>query len=258
MSISIHPDKAALGSAAAREGAAAIGAAIGMRSSATIVFATGASQFEMLDALVTEDVEWRRVTAFHLDEYVGLPADHPASFRRYLRERVVDRLPRLGEFVMIEGDAGDIDSELARLNARLSAARIDVCFAGIGENCHLAFNDPPADFGATAPYILVELDEACRLQQTGEGWFAGVDEVPRRAVSMSIRQIMKSEKLVLSVSEARKAEAVRHALEGEVTPYYPASIVQRHPDASVHLDPAAASHLRSGAARASSLNRIRR
>jgi glucosamine-6-phosphate deaminase len=251
MSISIHPDKAALGSAAAREGAAAIAAAIEERGSARVVFATGASQFEMLDALVTEDVDWRRVTAFHLDEYVGLSADHPASFRRYLRERVVDRLPRLREFVMIEGDAGDTDAELTRLNARLAGARIDVCFAGIGENCHLAFNDPPADFEAPAPYILVKLDEACRRQQTGEGWFASVDEVPRRAVSMSIRQIMKSEKLVLSVSDARKAEAVHHALEGPVTPQYPASIVQRHPGASLHLDPAAASLLRASAARAS-------
>jgi glucosamine-6-phosphate deaminase len=251
MSISIHRDKAALGRAAAREGAAAIGVAIEIQGAAAIVLATGASQFEMLDALVAEDVDWRRVTAFHLDEYVGLPAGHPASFRRYLRERVVDRLPLLGEFVMIEGDAGDMHAELARLNARLAGTRIVVCFAGIGENCHLAFNDPPADFEATAPYILVELDEACRRQQTGEGWFASVEEVPRRAVSMSIRQIMKSEKLVLSVSDARKAEAVRHALEGEVTPYYPASIVQRHPDVSVHLDPPAASHLRSGSARPS-------
>jgi glucosamine-6-phosphate deaminase len=246
LQIAVHADKAELGRAAAREGATAIATAIARDGHATVVLATGASQFEMLDALVVEEVDWSRVVAFHLDEYVGLAADHPASFRRYLRERVLDRLSRLGEFVMIAGDAADISAEIARLNGRLRGRRIDVCFAGIGENGHLAFNDPPADFAVEDPYIMVELDEACRRQQAGEGWFASPDEVPRRAVSMSVRQIMRSAKLVLSVSDLRKAEAVRQALLGPISPGCPASIVRRHADATIHLDPAAASLLPSG------------
>jgi glucosamine-6-phosphate deaminase len=243
--ISIHADKAELGEAAAEEGAAAIKDAIARAGKASIIFATGASQFEMLDALVRKEIDWRCVTAFHLDEYVGLPAAHPASFRRYLRERVLARLPALGEFVAIDGDAKDIAAEVARLNDKLGSVDVDVCFAGVGENCHLAFNDPPADFAANAPYILVELDEACRRQQAGEGWFRSADEVPRRAVSMSIRQIMKSRKLVLSAPDARKAEAVRNALEGPISPACPASILQEHPAVSIHLDIPAARLLRT-------------
>jgi glucosamine-6-phosphate deaminase len=241
--IQVHSSKVELGEAVAREGAAAVAAAISGKGEAVVVFATGASQFEMLDALVRYDIDWSRVTAFHLDEYVGLPADHKASFRRYLRERVVDRLPALREFVMVEGDSPDINAEVARLNARLAPLTVDICFAGIGENCHLAFNDPPADFTTNEPYLVVELDEACRRQQANEGWFASIADVPARAVSMSIRQIMKSKKLVLAVSDTRKAEAVRHALEGPVTPDYPASIIQQHPAVTIHLDHAAAALL---------------
>jgi glucosamine-6-phosphate deaminase len=238
-----HSTKTELGEAAAREGAEAIAAALAARGEAVVIFATGASQFETLDALVRYDLDWSRVTAFHLDEYVGLPADHKASFRRYLNERVVERLPSLREFIMVEGDSPDINAEVARLNARLAPLTVAVCFAGIGENCHLAFNDPPADFTTAEPYLVVELDEACRRQQANEGWFAGIADVPARAVSMSIRQIMKSEKLILAVSDTRKAEAARHALEGPVTPDYPASIVQQHPNVTIHIDGAAAALL---------------
>ncbi len=243
MQITIHPSKLALGAAAAQEGAAAIRSAITRDGRANVVLATGASQFEMLDVLVREDIDWSRVTAFHLDEYVGLSVAHPASFRRYLQERVVDRIPTLGEFVMVNGDAQDIEAEVARVSARIRDREIAVCFAGVGENCHLAFNDPPADFETTAPYLIVNLDEACRRQQLGEGWFESFEAVPTRAVSMSIRQMMKSNKLVLAVSDERKALAVKHALEGPVTPQYPASIVQQHPNVSIHLDGAAASLL---------------
>jgi glucosamine-6-phosphate deaminase len=238
--ITIHPDKQTLGAAAAAEGVAAMEAAIAARGRAVIVLATGASQFEMLDALVNSPLDFSRVTAFHLDEYVGLDEAHPASFRRYLRERVLERVPALGDLVMIAGDADDLGAEVARLNARLGAETVDLCFAGIGENCHLAFNDPPADFEVEDPYVVVGLDEACRRQQLGEGWFARLEDVPQRAVSASIRQIMRAKKLVLSVPDRRKAEAVRDAVEGRLDPDCPASIIQRHPEVSLHLDTSAA------------------
>src|SRR3712207_50306 len=210
----------------------------------TIVVATGASQFEMLDALVAEPgIDWPRVTAFHLDEYVGLPETHPASFRKYLRDRFVSRVPRLGRFVPVHGDASDLEAEVDRLNALLGPRDVDVCFAGIGENCHLAFNDPPADFGVDAPYIVVTLDEACRRQQMGEGWFPTLQDVPERAISMSIRQILKSRRVILSVPDARKAQAVRAAVEGPISPEYPASVLQAHENCILYLDPPAASLL---------------
>lgn len=243
MRIVRHSDKTALGQAAAREGIAAVRTALAERGEAVIVLATGASQFEMLDHFVTADLDFGRITAFHLDEYVGLPESHGASFRRYLRERVIDRVPAFADFVLIDGEAPDIGAEIARLNARLAPLSVDVCFAGIGENCHLAFNDPPADFETEDPFLVVELDEACRRQQMGEGWFATLDAVPRQAISMSIRQMMKARKVILSVSDSRKAEAVRAAVAGPVSPDYPASVMQSHPDCSLHLDPAAAALL---------------
>ncbi|WP_046862863.1 glucosamine-6-phosphate deaminase [Microvirga massiliensis] len=249
MLVEILPDKETLGLQAASDGANAIRGALADRGECTIVVATGASQFEMLDALVREPgIDWSRVTAFHLDEYVGLPTSHPASFRKYLQDRFVSRIPSLGRFVPVQGDAADLDAELDRLNHLLSGREVHVCFAGIGENCHLAFNDPPADFEVDAPYIVVSLDEACRRQQLGEGWFPSLDAVPERAISMSIRQILSSKHVVLSVPDARKAQAVRAALEGEISPDYPASVLQRHDSCAVYLDPPAASLLsRSGA-----------
>jgi glucosamine-6-phosphate deaminase len=245
MQFELLRDKKMLGAAAASQGGAAIRAALARKGRAAIIVATGASQFDMLEVLVADKgIDWSRVTAFHLDEYVGLPDTHPASFRKYLRERFVSRLPGLGAFVPVNGDAGDLAGEVARLNALIRTSEIDVCFAGIGENCHLAFNDPPADFVTEDPYIVVSLDEACRRQQLGEGWFPTLDAVPQRAISMGIRQIMKSRKLIVSVPDARKAVAVKAALEGEVTPDHPASILQRHPDCTIYLDPPAAALLR--------------
>jgi glucosamine-6-phosphate deaminase len=245
--IEILADKAALGAAAAAAGASAIRAAIAARGEATIVVATGMSQFDMLAALVAaEGVDWSKVTVFHLDEYVGLPASHGASFRRYLGDRFVSRLPTLRRFVPVEGDAPDTGAEIARLNALLSKRTVDVCFAGIGENCHLAFNDPPADFETQAPYLLVALDEACRRQQLGEGWFASLADVPARAISMSVSQIMRAKRLIVSVPDERKAQAVKAAVEDGVSPMFPASILQRHPACSLFLDPPAASLLSAG------------
>jgi len=243
--IHVMPDKAALGKAAATLGATAIGRAIAAHGEANIVVATGASQFELLAALVASaDIDWSRVTAFHLDEYIAMPPDHPASFRRYLTERFTSHLPTLRAFHFIAGDAPDLGGELARMNTLITQHPIDVTFAGIGENAHLAFNDPPADFDAVEPFRQVKLDERCRAQQFGEGWFPTLDAVPREAISMTVPQIMRSEQVILAVPDRRKAEAVRDTLEGPITPMVPASILRRHPACHLFLDPPSAALLR--------------
>jgi len=232
----ILPDKAALGEAAAADAASVLRDAIARRGRACVVAATGASQFEFLDALTSApDVDWDRTTFFHLDEYVGLPATHPASFRRYLKERLADRV-HPGTFHFIEGDRPDPAAEARRVGELIRACEIDVAFVGIGENGHLAFNDPPADFATDEPYLVVRLDEACRRQQLGEGWFARLEEVPQRAISMSIRQILKARRILCVVPDARKTRAVRDCLTGEVSPLRPASALQRHPATTVYLD----------------------
>jgi glucosamine-6-phosphate deaminase len=233
-----------MGSKAATAGAERIRRARAARGEAFIIVATGTSQFEMLGALVAEPgIAWSRVTAFHLDEYAGMSMDHPASFRRYLKERFVDRLPEpIGRFHLIDAE-GDAAAECRRLAGLLSTIDIDVAFVGIGENGHLAFNDPPADFETEEPYIVVELDEACRRQQLGEGWFHDLDAVPEQAISMSVRQIMKAATIICTVPDERKAGAVAGALDGPVTPHLPASILQRHPDCHVFLDIHSASRL---------------
>jgi glucosamine-6-phosphate deaminase len=243
MKIEVLPTKTEMAAAAADRAAAAIRAAIEARGHAHVIAATGASQFEFLDALVHRPgIDWARTVFFHLDEYVGLPATHPASFRRYLRERIVERV-HPGAFHFIEGDAPDLQAEVERVNALIRAHPIDVAFVGIGENGHLAFNDPPADFDTEEPYLVVALDEACRRQQLGEGWFPRLEDVPARAVSMSIRQIMKSHEIVCVVPDARKAQAVHESLEGPVSPQHPASILQRHARTTIYLDELAAALL---------------
>ncbi len=237
--------KTELGRCAAEAGAEAIRAAIAARGEATIVLATGASQFDTLAALVAApDIAWNRVTAFHLDEYIGLAPEHPASFRGYLRKRFSEPLEGRAGLKEIDGGATDVEAEAGRMSALLANRTVDVCFAGLGENCHLAFNDPPADFTTDRPFIVVTLDQACRAQQLGEGWFATLDDVPRQAVTMSVPQIMRSALIVLSVPDARKAQAVRDAVEGPVTPLHPGSILQRHPAVRLYVDPPAASLLR--------------
>jgi glucosamine-6-phosphate deaminase len=249
MNVIISPTKQQTGKRAASEGAALIRQALEQRGEAFIVLATGASQFAMLATLVRADLGWGKVTGFHLDEYIGLPGDHPASFRRYLRERFVERLPQpLRAFHYISPDQ-DPAAECARQSRLISPVSVDVAFVGLGENCHLAFNDPPADFETEEPYLIVTLEEACRRQQLGEGWFASLEEVPRQAISMSIRQIMKSQAIICIAPEKRKAEAVRKAIEGPVTPEAPASILQRHADCRFFLDAESACGLQRPQAR---------
>jgi glucosamine-6-phosphate deaminase len=242
MLVHIFPNKDAMGRQAANDGATLIQAAIADRGEANIVLATGASQFEMLDELVkSRAIDWQCVNAFHLDEYVGLPISHPGSFRLYLWRRFTSQLPvPLKSFHYIDGER-DPAAECARLGEIISTHDIDVAFVGIGENGHLAFNDPPADFEVETPYIIAQLDEACRGQQLGEGWFESLDSVPRQAISMSVRQIMKSRNIICTVPDRRKAEAVRRAFEDEVSPLTPASILQTHPAVTAYLDHEAAS-----------------
>ncbi len=244
MNLRVESDAAAMGRRAAALGAEAIRAALKERGEAAIVVATGASQFEVLEALVAEpDIAWNRVTAFHLDEYVGLPLAHPASFRRFLWERFVRRLPLpLAAFHYIDGER-DPAAECARLSPLISRQPIEVAFVGIGENGHLAFNDPPADFETTEPYLVVALDEACRRQQLGEGWFPSLNAVPTRAISMSCRRILASRMIVCSVPDRRKAKAVADTVQGPVTPVVPASILQTHGRVELLLDRESASLL---------------
>jgi glucosamine-6-phosphate deaminase len=243
MKINIYSTPQEMGRAAADQAAKALRAALASHRAARLVLATGASQFELLENLVAaDDLDWRQVTCFHLDEYIGLPADHPASFRKYLNERFVSRTPVL-EFHFVQGDAPDPRAECQRLQRLLHQAPVDLALVGIGENGHLAFNDPPADFEADEAYIVVDLDEACRRQQVSEGWFPSLDAVPRQAISMTIQQIMRSRQIICTVPDQRKAGAVQRSLEDPVTPDCPASVLQLHPDCTMFLDEAAASGL---------------
>src|SRR6266576_1308164 len=236
MDVKIFDSRLQLAQAAATDAADLIRLAITARGEAYLIAATGASQFEFLDALVRQPaIDWSQVTFFHLDEYVSLPKRHPASFRHYLQQRIVDRI-HPGNFHFINGDAADPAAECKRVGELISAQTIDVAFVGIGENGHLAFNDPPADFETEEPYLIVNLDQACRSQQVGEGWFKTIDDVPRRAVSMSIQQILKARHVLCVVPDRRKAKAVRDCLELEVSALHPASILQRHASATIYLD----------------------
>lgn len=244
MNISILDTKQELGRAAAGRAAELIRRALAARGEVNLVVATGASQFEMMQNLVTQqEIDWQRVTGFHLDEYLGVPFTHPASFRGYLWKRFASQLPvPLRAFHYINGE-GDAQAECDRMGQLLRAHPIDVALVGIGENGHLAFNDPPANFETEEPYLIVDLDEACRRQQLGEGWFPTFDDVPTQAISMSIRQIMQSRHIVCTVPDERKAEAVKNSLQGPVTNMVPASILQQHPQIDVFLDKPAASRL---------------
>ena len=237
MEISVSKNERELGRTAAQLGAAAIREAARSKDRVTIVFATGASQFSMLEYLVREPgIAWDRVDGFHLDEYVGISTTHAASFRKYLHERLVSKVENLGVLHEVAGDARDLDAEVARLNALIGKKEVDICFAGIGENGHLAFNDPPADFAASDPYVVVELDRACRQQQCNEGWFDRWENVPSKAITMSVKQIMKSGKIVVCAPGERKAVAVKNTLTSSVSPKFPASILQDHSDCHVFLD----------------------
>jgi len=235
MKLRVFPDKSRLAAAAADRAAEAIRNAIRERDTARIIAATGASQFEFLENLTKKkDVEWSKVEMFHLDEYIGLPASHPASFRKYLKERLINKTG-IKRYHLLDGE-GDPRKTIAEVSAEIRRAPIDVEFAGIGENGHLAFNDPPADFDTDESYIVVDLDEACRRQQLGEGWFKSLEEVPRRALSMSIKQVLKAREIICVVPDARKANAVAKCFEGEISPLAPASILRTHENTTVYLD----------------------
>lgn len=234
MNVIVSESKVELGRKAAIKGADLIRKAISEKGESYIIVATGASQFEMLEELVKQEIDWTRVTAFHLDEYIGLDMTHPASFRKYLKERFVDKVP-VKEFHYIDGER-DPGKECERLNQIIAKYDIDVAFAGIGENAHIAFNDPPADFEVSDPYIVVDLDEDCRRQQLNEGWFNQLEEVPAQAISMSVSQILKSDAIICSVPDERKAKAVRDVVEGPVTNMVPSSVMQKHDACWIYLD----------------------
>jgi len=244
MEMKIFQTKQEMSKAAAQKAAAILMSTIEKKGKAVFVAATGTSQFEFLEHLTSvPSIDWSRTTMFHLDEYIGLPETHPASFRRYLKERLINKV-HPGTVYLIQGDARDPELECERLNKIISNMEVDVAFVGVGENGHLAFNDPPADFETEKPYIIVELDEVCRRQQLKEGWFKSLDEVPRRAISMSIKQIMKSKNIICIVPESRKAQAVKDCFEGEISPYHPASILRKHTNAFIFLDKDAAKLLK--------------
>jgi glucosamine-6-phosphate deaminase len=234
--VRLFDDVALLARAAAEQAAAAIRLAITERDCGRVVLATGNSQLQFLEPLTRmAGIDWNKVEAFHLDEYVGLPLTHPASFRKFLLELVI-RKTGITKYHFVEGDAADLSRAIREVSTQLTSAPIDLAFVGIGENGHIAFNDPPADFETEEPYIVVELDEACRRQQVGEGWFADISQVPTRAISMSPRQILKAKEIVAVVPDQRKAQAVKLCLEGEIRPMAPASILRRHPNTTIYLD----------------------
>ena len=235
MQIKTFSDKNTLGAGAAEQAAALLRRAIQERGKARIIAATGAAQFEFLQVLTgLPGIDWSKVEMFHLDEYVGIPESHPASFRRFLRERLIEKAG-ISKFYLLDGD-NDPAEVIRVVGNALRAAPVDVAFVGIGENGHLAFNDPPADFETEEPYLLVKLDEVCRRQQMGEGWFRAISEVPERAISMSVRQILKAKVIICIVPDARKANAVKACLEGEISPLAPASILRTHPNTTLYLD----------------------
>lgn len=237
MNIKIFKTKESMGKAAAEKAAEILKDAINKKGEVSLVIATGASQFEFLEDLTRiTSIDWGKTTMFHLDEYVGLSENHPASFRRYLRDRFICKVYP-GHIHLVGGDAETPEKECERLNGIISQKEVDVAFVGIGENGHLAFNDPPADFHTEKPYIIVELDNACRRQQLGEGWFKSFEDVPKKAISMSVKQIMKSKHIICTVPDKRKAQAVKNCFKGdEISPEYPASILKKHNNCFVFLD----------------------
>ncbi len=237
LTVHVHDRDRDLAADAAAAAAAAIAAAVHARGVAHVMLATGNSQLAFLEALThRDDVDWSAVVGYHMDEYVGIPADHPASFRRYLRERIVDVVhPRVFEYV--EGDAPDPEAECRRYAALLAAHPLDLCCLGIGENGHLAFNDPPvARFDDPQTVKVVELDEACRHQQVGEGHFPDLDAVPRQAITVTIPALLAAARVLAVVPEARKQAPVTAALTGPITTACPASALRRTPQATLYLD----------------------
>ncbi|SOE21713.1 glucosamine-6-phosphate deaminase [Spirosomataceae bacterium TFI 002] len=244
MTLSIFSTSEEMGKAAGKRAAEILRKAIQEKGYANIILATGASQFNVVKQILSEkDIAWDKVTMFHLDEYIGLPISHPASFRKYLLDRFINVIePSFKKVVLINGEENG-EEECQRLGELIKEYPIDLAFVGFGENGHLAFNDPPADFDTEKPYIVVDLDDTCRQQQYGEGWFSSLEAVPKQAISMSIKQIMKTKYLICSVPDTRKAEAAKNCMNGVVSNLHPASILQKHPNCEYFLDQNAASLL---------------
>lgn len=240
--INLHPNRAAAAKAASLVASEIIRQAIADRGEARVVGATGGSQLEFVGYMAeAEGIDWSKVEFFHMDEYIGMSIDHPASFRRYLLDRLI--VPAgITRYHLLDGET-DAAETCRRVSAEIAKAPIDIVFAGIGENGHLAFNDPPADFETEDPYIVVELDEVCRRQQLGEGWFPTFDDVPTHAMSISIKQIMKAKHVVTLVPDERKAAAVKLCLDGPIGPEAPASILRQHPGNQFFMDEPAVSQL---------------
>ena len=241
MQINILNNPEELGAQAADAAAAYLNACIARTGHARIVLSTGASQFQFYEHFVRQPVDWRKVEMFHLDEYIGLPVEHPASFRRYLQERFLSKVP-IGSFHLVDGE-GDPDVVIAQLEAEAAKAPFDLGMIGIGENAHIAFNDPPADFHTAKAYKIVFLDDDCKRQQVREGWFASPEEVPSRAITMTVKAIMGCRKIISCVPHLAKAKAVANVLENDVTPDIPATILKRHADWTLYLDRESASLL---------------
>lgn len=244
MNLHVYRDANTTGKAAAALATSHLRAHLEKHPECRLVFATGASQFVLLEELMSAGLPWERITAFHLDEYLGLSPNHPASFCNYLKNRVASKV-RFANFHFINGLTTNPSAECARLSDLISVAPIDLALIGIGENGHLAFNDPPADFQTQTPYHIVRLDEACRRQQLGEGWFPTLEQVPVSAISMSIHQILAARRVICTVPDARKARAVAAAIDGPVTPLLPASILRQHSALDLFLDLNSASLLKS-------------
>lgn len=242
MQLNVLPSKTEVGSSAAKHAAKSLQRILASSETVRLIAATGASQIDFLQFLTaTPGIDWNRVEMFHLDEYIGLPVTHPASFRKYLSERFI-RKTGIRRYHLLDGETNP-EEVVRTVGDALKSAPIDLAFVGIGENGHLAFNDPPADFEIDEPYLIVELDQACRTQQVNEGWFQSMAEVPARAISMSVKQILKSKEIIAVVPGAQKAKAVKACLEGEISPMAPASILRTHANTTIYLDTESASLL---------------
>ena len=232
ISVSSTPEE--LGKKAAAKIAELLRDAIVKKGHARMILSTGQSQFETLAALVKEDVDWSKVEMFHLDEYVALPESHGASFRKYLKERFVSKVSLKAAY-FVNGE-GDVERNIEELTKELRKDEVDVGVIGIGENGHIAFNDPPADFDTDKAYKVVNLDERCRMQQVGEGWFRTFDDVPKQAITMCPKQIMACRHIVTAVPHRVKAEAIYNTITKPVTPDVPATLMKTHPDWNLFID----------------------
>ncbi len=241
MNIQILTSPQELGLSAAKHIAAILNTCIKERGKANLLLSTGKSQFDTINALIKQDVAWEKVTMYHLDEYVGLPKSHLASFRKYLEERFVSKVP-IANAIFVDGE-GDIEANLAALNKHMENVCIDIGVIGIGENSHIAFNDPPADFDTDSAYKIVNLDDKCKMQQVHEGWFENISYVPKQAISMTVKQIMRCKHIISPVPFSVKATAVRDTLLSDISPLVPASKLREHADWTLYLDKDSASKI---------------